>query len=57
VIVVLVTLFWRKATFWWIMAGVAIAAVPVHLFYRHKTRRWTRAWGGWNDLEAGRDGP
>jgi hypothetical protein len=26
--------------------------VATHLFYRHKTRAWTRPWGGWKDVEA-----
>jgi hypothetical protein len=41
--------------FWWTLAGLAVAGAVLHLFYRWQTRSWTRAWGGWNDLEAGRD--
>ncbi|MCU0783038.1 MAG: hypothetical protein MUF81_03130 [Verrucomicrobia bacterium] len=41
--------------FWWTLASLAAAGISLHLFYRWKTKSWTRAWGGWNDLEAGRD--
>jgi len=30
------------------------AALALHLFCRRQTHHWTRAWGGWNDLDAGR---
>jgi hypothetical protein len=45
-----------RATKWfrvWI-AGAALAGLAVHLTYRWKTRGWTRPWGGWKDVEAGR---
>ena len=32
--------------------GLPLAGVAMHLLYRHKTRGWTRPWGGWNDVEA-----
>ena len=41
--------------FWWTLAGLAAVGTFVHFLYRRKTEVWTRAWGGWNDLEAGRD--
>lgn len=44
---------WRW--FWLTFAGLAVASFSLHFLYRWKTKIWTRAWGGWNDLEAGRD--
>jgi hypothetical protein len=57
VFAVLVMLFWRRPTFWWIAAAAFVAGMGLHLFYRYKTRGWTRAWGGWDDLQAGRVEP
>ena len=54
-ILVGVLLFHDRSWFWWTLAGLATAAFCVHFLYRCKTKTWTRAWGGWNDLEAGRD--
>ncbi len=34
--------------------GLPVAGLATHLLYRHMTRGWTRPWGGWRDLEAGR---
>jgi Flp pilus assembly protein TadB len=51
---VVIVIFWRKPGFWWWIIAVLIAALSLHFVYRFKTRCWTRAWGGWNDLEAGR---
>jgi hypothetical protein len=48
-------MFHDRRWFWWTLAGLATAGTLVHLLYRWKTRTWTRAWGGWKDLEAGRD--
>ena len=45
-----------RATKWfrvWI-AGAALAGLVVHFTYRWKTQGWSRPWGGWNDVEAGR---
>jgi len=50
-----VVVFHERAAFWWCLASLAAAGTLLHFFYRWKTKTWTRAWGGWNDLEAGRD--
>jgi uncharacterized membrane protein YedE/YeeE len=50
-----VALFHGQRWFWWTLAGLAMAGMVMHLIYRWKTKIWTRAWGGWNDLPAGRD--
>jgi hypothetical protein len=34
--------------------GLPVAGLATHLFYRRMTRGWTRPWGGWKDVEAGR---
>jgi len=50
-----VALFHDRRWFWWTLAGLALAGFCLHFFYRCKTKTWTRAWGGWNDLDAGRN--
>lgn len=47
--------FHDRRWFWGTLAGLAAAGTWLHFFYRWKTKTWTRAWGGWNDLAAGRD--
>ena len=54
-ILVGVAWFHDRNWFWWTLAGLAAAGMLVHFCYRWKTKTWTRSWGGWNDLEAGRD--
>jgi hypothetical protein len=48
-------LFHDRRGFWWTLAALALAGLLVHFLHRWNTRTWTRAWGGWNDLDAGRD--
>jgi len=38
--------------FWAWIFGLPLAGVTTHLLYRHKTRVWTRPWGGWRDVEV-----
>lgn len=54
-LVLFIALFHDQPWFFWAFAGLTTAALLLHLFYRWKTDAWTRAWGGWNDLDAGRD--
>jgi hypothetical protein len=54
-ILVGIALFHDRRWFWWALAGLAVVGTWLHLFYRWKTKTWTRPWGGWNDLAAGRD--
>ena len=49
-----VMVFHDRNWFWWALAGLAAAGTLMHCFYRWKTKSWTSAWGGWNDLKAGR---
>jgi hypothetical protein len=41
---------WFRA---WVF-GLPVAGLTTHLFYRYMTHAWTRAWGGWMDVEASR---
>jgi hypothetical protein len=41
--------------FWFWVPGLPLVGIFIHLVYRFwKTHGWTRPWGGWNDVEAGR---
>ena len=45
---------WGTRYFGYWIAALTVIGVTVHFVYRRGTRGWTRAWGGWSDLEAGR---
>jgi hypothetical protein len=48
---------WGTPYFWvWIVGGLAFG-VGLHLVWRWGTRGWTRAWGGWKDIETSRSDP
>ena len=53
----LIAVFRREPIFWWCWLALSPLGLALHFFYRWKTRAWTRPWGGWNDLEAGRPRP
>lgn len=55
VFLTLAVIFRRQPLFWWCVLAIAGLGLGLHLFYRWKTHCWTRPWGGWNDLAAGRD--
>ena len=57
VILTLVYFFGNRLWFWWLMGALCVAALSLHLYYRHRTSKWTRSWGGWNDLEAAGPAP
>ena len=42
---------YQSRFFWLWTAGVLLLCLGIHLFYRWKTGGWTRAWGGWNELD------
>lgn len=44
----------KRAWFWSWLLGTTLAGATVHTIWRWKTEGWTRPWGGWHDLEAGR---
>jgi hypothetical protein len=54
-ILMVIALFHERPWFWRMLAGLAGIGLIVHFYYRWKTKVWRRAWGGWSDLEAGRD--
>jgi hypothetical protein len=45
------TAFCGTRYFWLWTAGLPLLGVAVHAFYRWKTHGWTRAWGGWSELD------
>ena len=47
--------FHDQTWFWPLVAAFIVTAFAVHFLYRWKTSGWTRAWGGWKDLDALRD--
>ena len=55
IVFIAITAFIRRTRFFWPwVVGLPLLGVAIHLIYRWKTRGWTRPWGGWTDLEAGR---
>jgi hypothetical protein len=50
-IAVSVTL-WRTAYFWWWLGGAIALGLTLHFIWRWKTEGWTKAWGGWDDVDA-----
>lgn len=46
--------FFGSDFFWYWVGGLTVIGILVHFLYRWQTRGWTRPWGGWDDLEAGR---
>jgi hypothetical protein len=54
---VFLSIMWRlygTRWFWAWVLGLPAAGLATHLLYRHMTHGWTRPWGGWKDVEAGR---
>lgn len=41
---------WGRPSFWWWIGGASVLAITLHLVWRVKTRAWTQAWGGWDDV-------
>lgn len=46
---------WGTPAFGWWLIGALLTGIIVHFTWRRKTRGWTQPWGGWNDIEAGRE--
>ena len=46
--------FYSTRWFWPWVLGLPAAGLATHLLYWHMTHGWTRPWGGWKDVEAGR---
>lgn len=50
-IVIVTTARYRRR--WWfryLVGAALLGGITLHLFYRHKTQSWQRAWGGWSDV-------
>jgi hypothetical protein len=45
-------LVFRTSLFWYWVVGLPLLSLTIHFLYRWRTRRWTRPWGGWSDVEA-----
>jgi hypothetical protein len=43
---------WPTPYFWWWIGGALTLSLTLHMIWRWKTKAWTQAWGGWNDLGA-----
>ncbi len=55
IVIIAVTIaLYPTGWFWVWVGGAPTLGLSAHLLYRWKTKTWTRPWGGWNDLEAGR---
>jgi hypothetical protein len=51
-----VTIALRASPYLWAWVfGLPLVGVVVHMVFRWKTKGWRRAWGGWNDLAAGKE--
>jgi hypothetical protein len=48
----LIAATWGRPHFWVWMAGAIAVGLTVHFIWRWKTKAWTQAWGGWNDVES-----
>jgi hypothetical protein len=54
---VFLSIAWRlygTRWFWAWVLGLPVAGLATHFVYRRMTHGWTRPWGGWKDLDAGR---
>ena len=40
--------FWREKLFWLTLLAVFVLGLPLHFWYRYKTKGWTRSYGFWN---------
>ena len=54
VILALIVRYHDNAWFWPVVAIMFALSLSVHFLYRWNTCAWTKPWGGWRDLEAGR---
>lgn len=53
VVILFVCWSYRQAPYFGFSLGlVFLLGFGLHLFWRYKTKGWTQAWGGWNDLDS-----
>ena len=50
VLIVISVKLWPTPYFWWWIVGSITLALTLHMIWRWKTRAWTQAWGGWDDV-------
>lgn len=48
VIATMIYLLWGSPWLWIIFLILLAPSLGLHLWYRHKTQRWTKSYGGWN---------
>ena len=53
-VLVVCIVFYGSDRFWPWMLGLLVVGLLTHFIYRRQTHCWTRPWGGWKDLDAGR---
>ncbi len=41
-------LIWHSRWFWEILISIFALAFLLHFWYRYKTKRWTKSYGGWD---------
>lgn len=44
--------YWQAPYFGVCIAAAFLLGLALHLFWRYKTKGWTKAWGGWDDLDS-----
>ncbi len=44
--------YWQAPYFGLSLVMAFLLGLGLHLFWRFKTKGWTQAWGGWNDLDS-----
>lgn len=47
----LIYFLWKTKWLWLTIAGLIALALVIHFWYRHKTKGWTRSFGGWKYRE------
>jgi membrane-bound metal-dependent hydrolase YbcI (DUF457 family) len=53
IVIIAALWYFRRSRYLWPGLGAAFAlSIGLHLLWRVKTRRWTRPWRGWSDVET-----
>ncbi len=56
-IAAVVVFLWGSSSFWFWILGATGLALTLHLFWRWRTKGWTRPWGEWDDVETANNDP
>jgi hypothetical protein len=54
IIIAFTVFFYHSPYFWTGMAAFLLVGLAIHFVYRRHNHGWTRPWGGWTDVEAGK---